>query len=200
MGITVTPTTTADRREREIFTVTLDLVAKQGYDRLTMDAVAAAASAGKATLYRRWSSKAELVVAAVQALVLPATFPVQDTGSLRADLLSGVCPEMGLDDPRQMAVASGLMTALHTDRELHRAVVEGLLGPRLAELQAVFQRAVDRGELDAGTDVALLATVVPATIFFQTILSPGACTDPDFLTRVVDAVVTPLLRPTPEGT
>lgn len=196
MGVAASPSTGINLREREIFAATLDLVAADGYDRLTMDAVAAAASAGKATLYRRWSSKAELVVAAVQALVLPETFPVRGTGSLRTDLLSGVCPEMGLDDPRRLAVVSGLMTALHTDGELQRAVVDGLLGPRLTELQAVFQRAVDRGELDADTDVAVLATVVPATIYFHSILSRGAGNDPSLLTRVVDAVVTPLLRPT----
>src|ERR1700759_5179485 len=60
-------------REEEILDATVAVVAELGYDRLTMDAVATAAKASKATLYRRWSTKAELVVDAVSsAACLPA--------------------------------------------------------------------------------------------------------------------------------
>jgi AcrR family transcriptional regulator len=179
-------------REQEIFTATLDLVAEHGYDRLTMDAIAAASRAGKATLYRRWASKAELVVAAVVELKSRTTPSPRDTGTLRGDLLSGVCAEMGLDDPRQMAIMSGLSTAIHSDPELREAFVEGFLAPRRIELEQVFQRAVDRGELPDGADVALLATVLPALAVYHTTFATEQVRDPGFMTRVVDQVVLPM--------
>ena len=182
----------ATTREREIFGATLDLVAEHGYDRLTMDAIAAASRAGKATLYRRWPSKAELVVAAVHDLKSRAAPAPADTGSLRGDLLSGVCSEMGLDDPHQMAVMSGLSTAIHSDPELRRAFVNGFLTPRRKDLERVFRRAVDRGELPPDVDVALLATVLPAVVTFHTTFATEQAADPDFMTRVVDEVVLPM--------
>ena len=74
-------------REAEILDAALELLASSGYDRLTMDAVASAAKASKATLYRRWDTKAELVVDALsRAKGAPQLEPI-DTGSLRGDLI-----------------------------------------------------------------------------------------------------------------
>ena len=73
-------------REQEILDAALVVLADVGYDRLTMDAVAHRAKASKATLYRRWSSKATLVVEALART--KGTPPVPDTGDLRSDLLT----------------------------------------------------------------------------------------------------------------
>ena len=74
------------RRETELLAVTLQLLQEHGYDRLTLDAVAATARASKATVYRRWPTKAELVLAAfVEGIRQVAVAP--DTGTLRGDLL-----------------------------------------------------------------------------------------------------------------
>src|SRR6478672_9467119 len=83
-------------RELEIFDAALDVLADVGYDRLTMDAVAAAARASKATLYRRWSSKAALVIDAL--LSQKAPHEPADTGNLRDDLLATFCGMGGLTD------------------------------------------------------------------------------------------------------
>ena len=73
-------------REAELLAVTLELLQEHGYDRLTLDAVATTAHASKATLYRRWPTKAELVMAAfVESTRQVAVDP--DTGTLRGDLL-----------------------------------------------------------------------------------------------------------------
>ncbi len=73
-------------RETELLAVTLQLLQEHGYDRLTVDAVAAAARASKATVYRRWPSKAELVLAAfIEGVRQVAVHP--ETGTLRGDLL-----------------------------------------------------------------------------------------------------------------
>src|ERR1700754_1260679 len=74
-------------REAELLAVTLELLQEHGYDRLTLDAVAATARASKATLYRRWPTKAELVMAAfIEGTRVVAVDP--DTGTLRGDLLA----------------------------------------------------------------------------------------------------------------
>ena len=99
-------TQTADRctqespwspREAEILAVTLRLLQEHGYDQLTVDAVASAARASKATVYRRWPSKAELVLAAFIEGVRQVAVP-PNTGSLRGDLLrlgETICQEGG---------------------------------------------------------------------------------------------------------
>src|SRR4051812_36234857 len=85
-------------REQEILDATLDVLVDVGSDRLTMDAVAAAARASKATLYRRWSSKAVLVIDALLSQKAPQSVP--DTGNLRDDLLGTFCGMGGLTDRR----------------------------------------------------------------------------------------------------
>src|ERR1700761_7296936 len=88
-------TQTADRaaepspwspRETELLAVTLQLLQEHGYDRLTVDAVAAGARASKATVYRRWPSKAEFVLAAFIEGISQVAVP-PETGTLRGDLL-----------------------------------------------------------------------------------------------------------------
>src|SRR3978361_1917850 len=87
-------------RESQILDATLALLAKVGYDRLTMDAVAAEAKAGKATLYRRWPTKSSLVVDAVLQSKQALQAPEVDTGSLREDLIRSACCHGGLTDDR----------------------------------------------------------------------------------------------------
>src|SRR6476661_2970050 len=83
-------------REQEILDAALEVLADVGYDRLPMDAVAHRAKASKATLYRRWNSKATLVVEALARVKgVPA---VPDTGDLRTDLLKTFCGMGGLTD------------------------------------------------------------------------------------------------------
>src|SRR3954451_7303832 len=85
-----------ETRDAVILTATLQVLAEVGYDRLTIDAVATKAKASKATVYRRWTGKATLVVDAIQTLKpkpagdgeVPCYWP--DTGSLRGDLIEGV--------------------------------------------------------------------------------------------------------------
>ena len=99
----------------EILDAALEVLAEVGYDRLTMDAVAQRAKASKATLYRRWNSKATLVVDALATQ--KATPPVPDTGDLRTDLLTAFCGMGGLTDHDTTATFGAVMTALSTDPE-----------------------------------------------------------------------------------
>jgi AcrR family transcriptional regulator len=180
-------------REEEILSATLHLLAQVGYDRLTMDAVATAAKAGKATLYRRWSSKADLVVDAVsRAKACPAP-PVVDTGSLRGDLVAMSCGIGGLTDEVPMSVLASLVTALPREPELAEAFHRLFLDPRVAVAVEVFERARERGEIGADVDPHLLATVLPSIVIHrQFILQQDA--DETFVERVVDEVILPACR------
>ncbi|MFI7061799.1 TetR-like C-terminal domain-containing protein [Kribbella sp. NPDC050124] len=180
-------------REEEILDATVAVVAELGYDRLTMDAVATAAKASKATLYRRWSTKADLVVDAIsRAKGCPVPEDV-DTGSLRGDLISMSCGDGGFTDELPMSVIAGLLTALHRDDDLQRAFQERFLAPRLDITRGVYQRAVERGEIAADVDVQLLSTTLPAVIIHHAYILGVEPTD-DLILRVIDNVILPAAR------
>jgi AcrR family transcriptional regulator len=180
-------------REEEILAAALGLLAEVGYDRLTMDAVATAAKAGKATLYRRWTSKADLIVDAVsRAKACPASRAV-DTGSLRGDLLAMSCGSGGLTDQVPMSVLASLVTALPREPELSEAFQRLFLGPRIEVAVEVFQRAQARGEISSDVDPRLIATVLPAVVIHRQFLQQLDA-DEDFIERVVDEVVLPACR------
>lgn len=168
---------------------TLELLAERGYDRLTVEAVAARAGAGKATVYRRWESKAELVTDAMDDLLRPPE-PLPDTGSLRTDL--DVLCSLLSDEPgnRDFDVVQGLASALPHDRELMAAFNEHCIEPRRMALDEMLRRAVVRGEMPAGKDVELLTSVIPALIIYRKLVN-GDPVDSSFARRIVDEVVIP---------
>src|ERR1700685_4461748 len=94
----------------------LTLLAEIGYDRLTIDSVAARAHASKTTIYRRWSGKAELIVDALNSL--KGSQPVPDTGSLRGDLEEIARGAVSTDHCFDAQLMIGLITALARDEEL----------------------------------------------------------------------------------
>ncbi len=135
-------------REQEIFDATLQVLEEVGYDRLTMDAVAAAARASKATLYRRWNGKVALVIDALLSQKGPHEMP--DTGSLRGDLLATFCGVGGLTDHSAVATFASVLTAISRDAEFAAAFRERVIGPKAAMGRAIFERARARGELREG--------------------------------------------------
>jgi len=180
-------------REEEILHATIMLVAEVGYDRLTMDAVAAAAKAGKATLYRRWSTKAELVADAIsRSKDCPVPGSI-DTGSLRGDLLELSCDVGGFTDEMSMSVMAGLLTALQRNPDLREAFQERFLAPRLAVVNEIYAQAVRRGEIGADVDLLLLSHVIPALTLHQAFI---LAVEPDdaFVVRVIDHLILPAAR------
>jgi AcrR family transcriptional regulator len=180
-------------REDEILDATVAVVAELGYDRLTMDAVATAAKASKATLYRRWQTKADLVVDAIsRAKGCPMPEDV-DTGSLRGDLIAMSCGDGGFKDELPMSVIAGLITALHRDPDMQKAFKERFLGPRLALVSKVYERAVQRGEIAPDVDTELLSVTLPAVIVHHAYILGVEPTD-ELILRVIDNVILPAAR------
>lgn len=176
-------------REREILDATLEVLAEVGYDLLTMDAVAARAKASKATLYRRWRGKPELVVAAVMCHHAGAG-AVPDTGSLRGDLLAAYCGTGGLNDPRAQSVLSAVVTAMGRDPEFAEVYRRDFIGPKIAVSRAVYERARERGEVHPDTDLTILGPALAGIVLHRAFLL-GEPVTPELVGRVLDEVILP---------
>lgn len=175
-------------REQEILDATLEVLADVGYDRLTMDAVAARAKASKATLYRRWSNKVSLVVDALQHTKGPSEVP--DTGSLRGDLMGVFCGMGGLADHTTVATFAAILTAISRDADFADAFRREVVGPKIAVSQQVWQRARDRGEVRDDVDLSLLEPAL-AGIVLHRVFVMGEQPDADLITRVIDQIILP---------
>ena len=183
-------------RDLALREATLALLAEVGYDRLTMDAVAARARAGKTTIYRRWQSKAELVVDALNSL--KGDHDVPDTGSLRQDL-HAIAEAMTGAESHVGALTVGMVNALAHDAELRRVFREKFIAPRMAGFRVVFERAVARGEMSAGRDLDLLSRLFPALGLQQLVMS-GELLDAESACQLMDEVVYPLATAPTIGT
>jgi AcrR family transcriptional regulator len=181
-------------REQEILDAALGLLLDVGYDRLTLDAVAARCRASKATLYRRWSGKGELVVDAV--VRLKGEVPdVPDTGHLLADLQALASGQHGEGiDERSLGIMCAVTTAVHRDPQLRAALMAKFLAPRQQVLRAILQQAHDRGEVRPDADLDLIADVIPAVLLYRLSLVDDAPPDDLFL-QIIQQILLPSLRP-----
>jgi AcrR family transcriptional regulator len=178
-------------RDLAILRAALEALAECGYDRLTMDDVAARAHAGKGALYRRWPSKAALVVDAVVAWRQEfAPLSIPDTGSLRGDV-EAVLANVPTTDVGQVALIVGLATAASRDPELRAALSEHVLeGPRRA-IREMLGRAVERGEIPRDRVLGLVPDVIIGLNALRVLTGENA--DGAFFRRVFDEVVYPLV-------
>ncbi len=180
-------------REQEILRDAFDVLREVGYDKLTIDTVAARARASKATLYRRWPSKAALVVETMACL--DGTPDVPDTGSLRGDLvaLAGHKKD-GVFGNDAAEVIFGLATAMHRDDELREAFVAEFIEPKQDCFRTILRRAHDRGEVADGVDLELVGQIIPALMLFRMSLGGGLEAPDRLAVRIVDEVVLPAVR------
>ena len=178
-------------RDAAICDATLALLAEVGYDRMSMDAVAARARASKATIYRRWPGKHELVLDALRSRH-EHPYVAADTGSLRGDLtatLRTMAEHAGAQDAELMA---GVLRAMRCTPELGDCMRDQVLESKSAAVRTVVERAVARGELPPDAD-ARLAHEVAGALWVQRVLVVGGPVDDAFISHVVDDVLIPLL-------
>ena len=179
-------------REQEILDAALEVLAECGYDRVTMDAVAHRAKASKATLYRRWNSKAALVV---EALARMKTTPeVPDTGDLRSDLVAAFCGMGGLADHDTTATFGAVVTAVSTDPEFAAEFRKQVVEPKSVLSRTVFERARDRGELRDDLDLDIIVPAL-AGIVLHRVFVLGEEPDAALIERAIDQIILPAVRP-----
>ncbi|HST65431.1 MAG TPA: TetR/AcrR family transcriptional regulator [Mycobacteriales bacterium] len=185
-----------DELEQRILAAVGAVLAESGYDGASFEEVARRSGASKSSLYRRWRTKREMVVAALKAGPARRSGADEiDTGSLRGDLLA-LCRRLD----RTMRSSDGqtamlLLQAGLEDPELCEAI-ETSVGPTGARLpRAVIDAAVGRGELPPGADPFPYEEVVGSALLLRRL--NGLLVDEDYLGALVDTVLVPALRATP---
>jgi AcrR family transcriptional regulator len=181
-------------REAELLAVTLELLQQHGYDGLTLDAVAATARASKATVYRRWPTKAELVLAAfIEGIRQVAVAP--ETGTLRGDLVR--VGELVCDQARAHAgTIRAVLVEVSRNAALNDVLQHQFLDQRKALIEHILGQAVDRGEIDAAAITDDLWDLLPGYLIFRSILSSRAPTRRTVQTLVDDVIIPSLTRST----
>ena len=180
----------AEAREQAILDAALELIREVGYDRLSMDALAERAHAGKATIYRRWTGKAQVVAEAIRRRK-SAHEVDPDTGSLRGDLLGALghtCASLSLDE----AIVAGVMSAMRTDPELASLMRAQVINAD-GKFDGIVQRAIGRGELPSGTTADPINEVGPAVVMMRLVFR-GELLDDEFTAHLVDDILVPILQ------
>jgi AcrR family transcriptional regulator len=168
--------------EQAILQATVELLSEVGFNQLSIEAVAARAGVGKPTIYRRWPSKPELVLDAVERLAPP--FPTADTGDPLTDLRQ-IVPELivGLTS----SPVARATIALAGDAEMTRRLGEQYLWPRRAGIAVILHRAIAAGELRADVDVEMAIDLMLGASVYRWLVTAQPV-DADTARRVVDAV------------
>jgi AcrR family transcriptional regulator len=173
--------------DEAVVAATLQLLAEEGYARLTVERIAARAGVGKASLYRRWPDKVSIVLEAVSRN--PERPAAPDTGSLRGDALAYLTTLVRYRTLHADAILAISGEALCNER-FADAFRAGMLEPTIAGLRVILQRAVERGEIAGGTDIDLLSSVPPALLSAQRLVS-GGYPDDALVQRIVDQFFSP---------
>jgi AcrR family transcriptional regulator len=179
--------------ERAIFDAVLYQLQTVGYSGLTMEGIAGCAHTGKAALYRRWASRDDLVVDALNR-TLPPLADLPDHGNLRDDLLDLMRRMTATVNSATGAALRCLLAEIDQDHPFVRLVHERVLKPRKQMFQTVLKRGIERGEARPDALNMLLTEVGPAMVA-QRFLADGPPVPDDFVVSVVDDIVMPLLRP-----
>jgi len=183
----------ATRVRAAVLDATSDLLTEVGYDQFSVDEVAARAGVHKTTIYRRWPTKAELIADAVR-VHSAENVPIPDTGSILGDLqalarsvVANIGSEGGSRRSRSIVAA-----AAHSE-EL-AASMHSFWAERLAVSVPIVERAIDRGDLPAGTDPNLIIETVIGPIWVRLLLT-GEPLDTDLADRVAELVTAGATRP-----
>ncbi len=177
-------------RETELLAATLQLLQEHGYDRLTVDAVAARARASKATVYRRWPSKAELVLAAFIEGIRQVAVP-PETGTLRGDLLrmgEMIC----IQGQQHGGTIRAVLVEVSRSPALNDVMQQQFIEQRKALFNHILAQAVDRGEIDRAAINDELWDLLPHYLIFRSIM-PGKPPTEQTVQALVDDVIIPSL-------
>jgi AcrR family transcriptional regulator len=173
----------SDDRDRAILDAALALLVEQGFAGLSMEGIAARAKVGKATIYRRWKSKAEVVVEALRAHVCP-TGDLPDTGDVRHDL---ACMYRAMLDT--LRGSDGVIMAAFTAEKFRHAELRDefdrtFIADRRQHMRVLVRRAEAEGLVPVGSDVELLADVGQALLWHRFTMKIGELSD-DLPERIV---------------
>ena len=180
-------------RDLAILRAALELVAEQGYDSVTMDAIALRARAGKATLYRRWKSKPCLIAEAIKSM-MPCEQKVEPErcgDNLRDYLCEVLSIYFGIRDKVRQKVMLSIATAISRDKLLS----EALHSDCITNQTSIFSEAIEcniNKKLDQ-EQLKLLSDVGPALLFYELIIT-GKPIKIEYVEHIVDHLIIPLIE------
>ena len=177
----------SDRVSRAILDSARELLIRDGYTRLRLEHVAAAAGVGKATIYRRWPTKEDLAQALVQDLAAPH-LSIEDVGDTRAEMLAAVLnPLRAITETNFGPVIRALLSQIAGNPKMGDPFRATVVQLRREQVAGVIERGIARGDLrpDASADVATELLVGP--VYFR--LMFGGVLDDEFANKIVDSVM-----------
>ena len=179
--------------DRAIVRATLQALAGEGYRGMSVEGVAAAAGVGKTTIYRRYASKEELVVAALSTLRESAS-PIPDTGSVRTDL-AGIMTQARTHLPRGLSLIGAVLAEEERNPGLLELVRERVIGPRRDEVVGMLRKAMDRQEIRPGIDPEAAVHAIVGSILVRRLL--GTPESDEWIRQTVGIVCHGMLAGTP---
>jgi AcrR family transcriptional regulator len=174
------------RADETIMKASVEVLADKGPSGFTVDEVAARAGCGKATIYRRWPSRANLLLDTAHRMGLEPD--LVDTGSARDDLVA-LMSQLGTK--LRETPAGRIMPAVIAEASVNpemRAVLGAFVRDRRQRPRDVVIRGIERGQLRPDTDVELLLDLLGGTVFYRELVS-GEPADEEFVGRLLDAVL-----------
>lgn len=179
-------------RDAALRQAAMEVLAEVGYGALTMDAVAAHARAGKATIYRRWESKLDLVIDTCTQLVR-RNIPEPDSGAVATDLREFLRAFAGMLTGPVGKAGQALVGELPHEPELATAFRESFLQPQRAMLRRIVERGVQRGELRQDAPVDTVGELAGAALLYRLMLTDEPL-DNGFVDRLLAEGLLPLLQ------
>lgn len=177
--------------DANVLRAAMSLLGEGGMAAVTMEAVAQRAGAGKASLYRRWKSKDELLADALTRFS-PVDIEI-DTGSLRGDLVALYEHYYGIGNHVMQAAVQEMLGNVRQHLAWTEKVTPERLTARRAKARSLVDRAVARGEIEAPADMDLLLDLLPAMVLYR-YNTKGQKVSRASIARFIDALVMPLAQ------
>ena len=180
---------------KAIIDATLELLAEEGYQGLSIEAVAARAGVGKTTIYRRWSSKEELVMEAIRQVQIDV--PVMDTGNFRNDLVALLKTVyqgfMAHPYPFLGKLVLKFIDEYQANPEIFQGALTQLIFPRFQRFFHMVEQAQAREEIRGDIDPELVLELVAGSLYFRwmmrNLLPTSSPSLVDWIGQVVDAIM-----------
>jgi AcrR family transcriptional regulator len=179
-------------RDEAIHMAALELLTEVGYERTTIEGIAARAHVSKATIYRRFKNKQEILMAAMNEHAV-CSLPQIDTGSLRSDLIELISEHVKALKGPDGELLMGLLSSAHRDPELGKLLPQNR--PAIADTvsAAIFERAMTRKEISKNANIDFLGEVIPA-IFSHRLFITHQSVNRKFIEHLVDDLLIPALN------
>jgi len=179
-------------RNKVILETTLELLAEKGYDSLTIDAVAIKAKVGKGTIYRRWSSKMELVIDAAM-LTNPLEASINNLNrnqDLRGQMIDMLTLIFKQDNKKYQKAMNAICNALN--EQLDQGMRDAFYWSYRTVIQSILQPYVEKYELTE-EDIELISDIGPALVTFNILHARNQSNNIRYIERIVDKLMMPII-------